>query len=125
MEITEVRRQEQSHADLPLSKLYEWQRVLEVPVTELLVEADDPLSTPVLKRAQLIRVMKTALVLRQKANRAGIRRLAQTLVDQLVEIMPELASVAPWPAVAKQCHDGNGMAVQHRLSEDVFLDLVD
>ena len=59
-DIGTIKSQEQPDADLRLSILYAWQEVLDVPVSELLVETEEPLSTPVLKRAQLVRIMKTA-----------------------------------------------------------------
>jgi transcriptional regulator with XRE-family HTH domain len=125
-EVAAVRLQERETADLLLSKLYEWQQVLDVPVAELLVEAGDPLSTPVLQRALLVRVMKTAQAILGQAKQVRVRRMAQTLVDQLIEIMPELAEVGPWHAVGKRRRrDEYGAVVQRRLSEDVFLDLKD
>ncbi len=125
-EVATVRLQEREHADMLLSKLYEWQQALDVPVEELLVEAGDPLSTPVLKRAQLVRVMKTAQAILGQAKQTRVRRMAQTLVDQLIELMPELAEVGPWHAVGKRRRrDEFGAAAQRRLSEDVFLDLKD
>ena len=38
VDVTQVKLQEQETTDLPLSTLYEWQEVLDVPVAELLVE---------------------------------------------------------------------------------------
>lgn len=126
VEVATVRLQERETTDMLLSKLYEWQKVLEVPVAELLVEAGDALSEPVLKRAQLVRVMKTALAILEGAEQEPIRRMAQTMVDQLVEIMPELAGVSPWHAVGKRRRcDEFGVAAERRLSEDVFMDLTD
>ena len=123
-EIAQIKLQEQETADMPLSQLYEWQKVLDVPIAELLVEAGDPLSPPILKRAQLVRIMKTALAIIEEAKQPRVRRMAQTLVDQLVEIMPELQGVSPWHAVGKRRRrDDYGVAAERRLSEDVFLDL--
>ena len=48
--INDVKRQEEETTDLPLSALYKWQQALEVPVTELLVDASEPLSSPVRTR---------------------------------------------------------------------------
>jgi transcriptional regulator with XRE-family HTH domain len=125
-EVAKVRLQERETADMLLSNLYQWQKALEVPVVELLVEAGDPLSTPVLKRAQLVRVMKTARAILAQTKQVRIRRLAQMMVDQLIEIMPELAEVGPWHAVGKRRRrDEYGVVAQRRISEDVFLDLMD
>ena len=82
--------------DLSLSTLQKWQAVLDVPIAELLVESDEILSAPVMERARLVRVMKTAATILEKADGSRIRRLADTLVKQLVEIMPELEGIGPW-----------------------------
>ena len=103
VEIEQVRQQERESADLPLSALYAWQKALDVPVAELLVEAGDSLVSPVLERSQLVRLMKTVLAIREQAKQESIRRMAQTMFDQLVEIMPELANVGPgtpWASAA-------------------------
>jgi transcriptional regulator with XRE-family HTH domain len=89
-------------SDIPLSRLYQWQQILEVPIADLLVESQEPLSAPVLRRAQMVRLMKTASAILQRSQQLSVRRMAQVLVDQLVEIMPELADVSPWHAVGKR-----------------------
>ena len=125
-EVSEIRRQEDETFDLPLSKLYEWQKALEVPIAELLVESEDTLSQPLLQRAQLVRLMKTALALLEQADQEAIRLMAQTLVDQLVEVMPELQGVSAWHAVGKRRRlDELGVAATRTLSDDVFVDLSD
>lgn len=96
VEVEEAARQEQEDCDLPLSTLQKWQAVLDVPIAELLVESDELLSAPVMERARLLRVMKTAATILEKADGPRIRRLAETLVKQLVEIMPELEGIGPW-----------------------------
>ena len=48
-DISSVLRQEQEASDLPLSVLYQWQKALEVPVADLLVDSDAPLSPPVME----------------------------------------------------------------------------
>ncbi|MGO8690450.1 MAG: helix-turn-helix domain-containing protein [Thermoguttaceae bacterium] len=126
VDVAEIRRQENERSDLPLSKLYEWQKALEVPVGELLVESEDTLSEPLMKRAQLVRLMKTALAIMEQAEQEPIHRMAQTLIDQLVEMMPELRGVSPWHAVGKRRRlDELGAAAQRGLSEEVFLDMND
>src|SRR5271166_1585721 len=85
VDVAEIRRQEEETNDLPLSVLYEWQKALDVPVAELLVETEDELSQPLLQRAQLVRLMKTALALVEQADNDATRRMAQSLVDQLIE----------------------------------------
>src|SRR5262245_25891365 len=59
--VSQVRAQEDEQADLLLSELYRWQAALEVPIEELLEEPEDSLSNMVSVRAQLLKVMKTAM----------------------------------------------------------------
>jgi transcriptional regulator with XRE-family HTH domain len=126
IDLAAVRAQEDETADISLSQLYEWQKVLEVPLSELLFEADDSLSAPVLLRAQLVRLMKSVLAIQENAKQETIRRMAQTLIDQLLVIMPELAGVGPWHAVGQRRRlDELGVAADRRLSDDVFLDLTE
>jgi transcriptional regulator with XRE-family HTH domain len=126
VDVSEIRRQEDEFFDLPLSKLYEWHKTLEVPVSELLVESEDTLAQPLLQRAQLVRLMKTSLALLEQAEQDATRLMAQTLVDQLVEIMPELQGVSAWHAVGKRRRlDELGAAASRTLSDDVFIDLSD
>ena len=96
LEINDIRQMEQPTADLRISELHAWQRLLEVPLHELLVDTEGPLSPPVLQRAQLIRLMKTVVTLRDKSNELEAKHLIERLLTQLVEIMPELKDVGPW-----------------------------
>jgi transcriptional regulator with XRE-family HTH domain len=123
VEVEELRAQECENADLPLSVLYAWQKALDVPFTELLVEAGDSLVSPILERSQLVRLMKSVLAICHHARQESIRRMAQTMCEQLVEIMPELANVGPWHAVGKRRRLTElGVAAQRRLAEEVFVD---
>lgn len=101
-DIRTARAQEDEANDLRLSELYRWQKVLDVPVTELLAESDEPLSRPVLERARMVRIMKTAQAILEKSPSAPIKRMAQMLVEQLVEVMPELSGVSPWHSVGQR-----------------------
>lgn len=122
-DVTAVREQEKATADLTLSTLYKWQKALEVPVAELLVDSEDPLSGPVLKRAQLVRLMKTALTILENAKEPAVQRLAETLIGQLTQMMPELENVSPWHAVGQRRRlDEYGAAAQRRFSADYFID---
>jgi len=94
--VSVIRAEEDETSDLTLTQLYRWQQMLEVPVADLLVDDDAPLSLPVMQRAQLLRLMKTAVTIRQKARSAQIRRLVRRMMDQLTDVMPELARVGPW-----------------------------
>jgi transcriptional regulator with XRE-family HTH domain len=120
-DVRRVRAQEEETSDLTLSTLYEWQRALEVPVAELLVESYDPLSSPVLKRAQMVRLMKTAKAILVRAHETPIRRMAQMLIEQLLDVMPELEEVHPWHAVGqRRTQDEVGQAAVRRVSADWF-----
>lgn len=119
----ELRREEEENSDLSLSRLYQWQKALEVPLIDLLVDSHAPLSAPVLQRARLVRVMKTVAAIAEKAESPGIQRLAQTLIDQLVEIMPELKGINPWHSVGqRRSLDEYGRIVERSYSEDVWRD---
>jgi transcriptional regulator with XRE-family HTH domain len=123
VDVDQVRQQESESADLPLSVLYAWQKVLDVPVAELLVESGDTLTGPILERSQLLRLMKTVLAISEQARQESVRRMAQTMANQLIEIMPELAEVGPWHTVGKRRRlDELGIAAQRRFSDDVFID---
>jgi len=95
--VSKVRAQEEETTDLRLSDLHKWQKALDVPVSELLVEPDNStLSPPILERARLLRMMKTAVTILENAPNEGIQRLAENLINNLLEVMPELEDVAPW-----------------------------
>ncbi len=126
VDLVELRRQEEETTDLPLSVLYEWQKALDVPLGELLIEPEDSLSQPLIQRAQLVRLMKTALALLEQADCKASRALAQKLVDQLIEVMPELQGIGGWNAIGKRRGlDELGVAAIRTLSEEVFLNYVE
>jgi transcriptional regulator with XRE-family HTH domain len=114
----QVRRQEDPQCDLPLSDLYRWQEALDVPIVDLLVENNTPLSEPVLTRARLLRIMKTVKAIKETANSVSIHRFTAMLEQQLVELMPELSDVAAWHSVGQR-RSPNEMG---RTGERVFPD---
>lgn len=95
IDMHEARQQEEETTDLPLSTLNAWRDVLDVPIADLLVESLE-LSPPVLARARLVKLMKTAAAIRDETSHRGVRQLAEMLIEQLIEIMPELKDVSPW-----------------------------
>jgi transcriptional regulator with XRE-family HTH domain len=122
--VREVQAQEEESADLPLSTLYRWQEILNVPVSELLEENADQVSAPVMFRAKLLRVMRTAVTILERSRNAATRRMAQFMVEQLVELMPELKDTSPWPSVGKRRSRRElGRAAQFQLPADVMRDL--
>jgi hypothetical protein len=119
----QVRRQEDPGCDMPLSELYRWQHALEVPITELLVDTESPLSEPVLTRARLLRVMKTVRAIKETATNVPIQRFATMLEQQLIELMPELKDVAAWHSVGqRRAPDELGRAAERVLPDSFFGD---
>ncbi len=116
-----VREQEKADADLKLSELLEWQRVLEVPLADLLEDSDTSLSRPVMERAHMVRVMKTAASIAEQAESDGVKRLSDMLKDQLISMMPELAEVSAWHSVGqRRSLNEYGKVVDRRLRDDFF-----
>ena len=121
LEMAVVRRQEQPECDLRLSDVMLWQEVLEVPIAELLVEADGQLSGPVLERSRMVKLMKTAAALRERTRGTPTGRIVDMLVDQILEIMPELTDVTPWNTVGQRRTLGEvGRTALCAVPEDVF-----
>jgi len=101
-DIRSIRAQEQATTDLRLTDIYNWQRALDVPISELLVDEDEPLSRPVRERGAMLKIMKTARSIVESAPSGPARRMAENLVAQLLEIMPELKEVSPWHSVGQR-----------------------
>jgi len=119
--MTVVRRQEQPDCDLRLSDLLQWQEVLEVPVAELLVEGEGQLSGPVLQRSRMVKLMKTAAAIRERTHDSTTGRMVSMLIDQILELMPELADVTPWHAVGqRRTLDDVGRTARQTVAEEVF-----
>ena len=124
--VEDVERQECKTTDLPLSVLHKWAKVLGLPVCELVKEPDGSLSAPLLIRACLVRIMKSAMTILKRARNPRTKQLAQTMVDQLIEIMPELRGVSAWRAEGKSRRlDELGVTAEQSFSEDDFKDAVD
>jgi hypothetical protein len=119
----QVRRQEDPACDMPLTELYNWQRALEVPVVDLLVDSDAPLSETVLSRARLVRVMKTVRAIQDSNSTTGMHRMATMMEQQLIELMPELKDVSAWPTVGQRRGANElGRAAERVLPESFFTD---
>jgi transcriptional regulator with XRE-family HTH domain len=122
--VREVRAQEQESADLLLSTLYRWKEVLNVPISDLLEEDVGELSTPIMFRAKLLLVMRTAATILERTRNPATHRMAQFMAEQLIEIMPELKDTIPWPSVGKRRrHHELGRAARLRLPADLMRDL--
>jgi transcriptional regulator with XRE-family HTH domain len=120
-DIRSIRAQEQSTSDLRLTDIYKWQRALDVPIGELLVEEDEPLSRPVRERGAMLKIMKTARSIVESAHDGPTRRMAENLVEQLVDLMPELKEVSPWHSVGqRRSLDEMGRIAEQPLGDPSF-----
>ena len=121
LELAVVRRQEQPDCDLRISDVMLWQEVLEVPIAELLVEADGQLSGPVLERSRMVKLMKTAAALRERTTGTPTGRIVAMLIEQILEIMPEIADVTPWNTVGqRRTLDDLGRTATCAVPEEIF-----
>lgn len=119
----EIREQGNPQSDLRISDLLKWQKVLEVPLADLLVDNEGPLSEPVSRRAGMLRVMKTAKAILESAHDRSVKRLASMLVSQLVDIMPELAEVSAWHTVGqRRTQNELGRIVDRTIPDNFFND---
>lgn len=119
----DVRAQEEPGADLKISDLLKWQEILEVPLSDLLVDTQGPLSEAVSTRASMLRVMKTAKALLESVPDDSSRRLAKMLVEQLIQIMPELAEVSAWHTVGqRRTQEEVGRIVERSIPDSFFND---
>lgn len=102
--VEEARRQENPATPLTAAQLGEWQRVLKVPLSELLGTEVDELDDPIRHRAEMLTIMKSAKSLRGMVRRPSEREMADNLIGQIVKLMPELETVSAWPKVG-QSHE--------------------
>jgi hypothetical protein len=69
----------------------------------------------------MVKLMKTAAALRDRTADTHAGRLVTMLVDQILEIMPELADVAPWHTVGqRRTLDDVGRTARLTVPDDVF-----
>jgi transcriptional regulator with XRE-family HTH domain len=117
----QVRRAEEPDSDMLVSELYEWQQALEVPICDLLVDCEAPLSEPVLTRARLLRIMKTVRAIRESTKCVSIDRMATMLEQQLIEVMPELKDVSAWHSVGqRRSHEELGRTAERVIPDSFF-----
>ncbi len=96
IEVKALQALEQPESDLTISQLQSLQAALEVPLVDLLEESN-ALSRPIAERAKMVKVMKTAVALRETKSNRQVERMVQMLCEQLTDVMPELAEVSGWP----------------------------
>lgn len=97
IEIRVLKQQEDPYTNLTIQELLVWQRALDVPLSDLLVDNNSRLSQPVQQRAQLVKIMKTAAAIQEVSTSPRVNRLVTMLKEQLEELMPELKEVSAWP----------------------------
>jgi len=119
--VSAVRVEENESHDLPISALVRWQGVLNVPLADLLVEPGTSLSRPIMERARMVRLMKTALALEEIVKNQSARRMVKMLMEQLTEMMPELAGISAWHSVGqRRSLNEYGRIFERRIGDDWF-----
>lgn len=84
----EIIQQERPESDPRISELFGWQSALEMPLSELLPEGR--LSNPVLDRARVLRLARTAIEIRNLNRDPRLNSAVQMLLNQILEVMPDL-----------------------------------
>jgi transcriptional regulator with XRE-family HTH domain len=121
IEMAVIRRQERGDCDLRISDLQRWQQVLDVPMADLLEEGEGQLSGPVLARSRMVKLMKTAAAIREQIGEEQAGRLIGQLIEQILEIMPELADVTPWHTVGqRRTLDEVGRTARDTVPDELF-----
>jgi transcriptional regulator with XRE-family HTH domain len=114
--------EEMQHTDLTLSRLHWWRRALDVPIADLLVEPDAGLSPLIMERVRMLRIMKTVASIKRVAQSDRMRRLAEMLERQLLEVAPEMRGVIPWNSVGqRRTSDELGRAAEQMISVDELI----
>ncbi len=69
----------------------------------------------------MVKLMKTAAALRERTAGTPEGRIVAMLVEQILEIMPELSDVTPWHTVGqRRTLEDIGRAGRCIVSEDLF-----
>jgi transcriptional regulator with XRE-family HTH domain len=97
-----LRQEEVETRDLTLSQLYAWQKALRVPISELVVDAEEALEEKIRLRAALLRLTRTAKTILREAQKGPVRNLANTMLQQIYEVMPEAEAMNPWNEVGQR-----------------------
>ena len=84
-------------------------------------EGDGQLSGPVLERSRMVKLMKTAAAIRERTSGTPVGRIVNLLVEQILEIMPELADVTPWNTVGqRRTLDDVGRTAAQSFPDELF-----
>lgn len=118
IDIRTLRTHESPSTDLKLSELHAWQLALEIPMVDLIEDQSQPLSRPVKERATLVRIMKTAVALKEAGGIPRIQRLADMLCEQLIELMPELTDISGWPQHGSRRPDNSSRMLEQQVNVD-------
>ena len=102
VDVRTLRKQEKPTANLTLTELTNWANALDVPVKDLIDVPDQGLASPIQQRAQLIRIMKSAVSIQENADCESMQAFADTLVSQLIDLMPELDGISAWPTYGQR-----------------------
>ena len=122
MPASQVREEERPDSDLLVSQLVTWADVLDVPIADLLEEPQNSLSSPIRERAKLVRIMKTAKAISERTQEPNVGILAEVLIDQLVDLMPELADINAWNNVGQRRSSNElGQIAQRHISCDAII----
>ncbi|MEM9657795.1 MAG: hypothetical protein AAF961_05485, partial [Planctomycetota bacterium] len=82
-----------------------------------------PLSAPVSQRAGMLRVMKTAKALEESTASSATARLVAMLINQLIDVMPELREVSAWHSVGqRRTQEEMGRIVERTIPDSLFGD---
>ena len=84
---------ENESTDIPLSLLHEWKKLLDVPFGELLIDEEGLMYDTRYIQDQLDSMLKTALKIAQQSKHGPVKHMVNNLIDQLLQIMPELHEV--------------------------------
>lgn len=117
----QARAESEPTCDLTLSDLHRWQAALSVPLADLLREPEVALSPAVAWRSQLVKAMRTVRSIQLLVDDEPVQSLTVTLIQQLIEMMPELTEVAPWPLKGRpRASDELGAIAEKQLPDSFF-----
>jgi len=116
IDLRSLRSHEIPTTDMKLSELRAWQLALELPLVDLIEDDAQPLSSPVKDRANLVRIMKTVVAIKEAGGSPRLQRLAEMLFEQMVELMPELKEVGGWPQHGSRRSNGSSRIVEQQVN---------
>ncbi|MEM9659430.1 MAG: hypothetical protein AAF961_13815 [Planctomycetota bacterium] len=120
MKVTQsrVKREMSPNQDLTITDLMRWQKMLKVPLADLIAEPTDELSPQVQLRGGLLKAMRTVRTIQEATSDPREAKLAERLAQQLTALMPELCHAAAWPSVGqRRTLDEEGAISQHPMPD--------